>query len=127
MQTSNKNLNTEICLSSILYHVFLAEISSNMKWLYRSYGRLVISSASQLLPVCLPCTVEMLWGFHNGSAGQEPTCNAGDAGSIPESGISPGRRQWHPTPVLLPGKSHGWRSLVGYSPRGPKSQAQLSG
>ena len=22
-------------------------------------------------------------------------------------------RQWHPTPVLFPGKSHGWRSLVG--------------
>ena len=30
------------------------------------------------------------------------------------------RRQWHPTPVLLPGKSHGWRSLVGYSPWGRK-------
>ena len=28
------------------------------------------------------------------------------------------RRRWHPTPVLLPGKSHGWRSLVGCSPRG---------
>ena len=28
------------------------------------------------------------------------------------------RRQWHPTPVLLPGKSHGQRSLVGYSPWG---------
>ena len=26
--------------------------------------------------------------------------------------------QWHPTPVLLPGKSHGWRSLVGCSPWG---------
>ena len=26
------------------------------------------------------------------------------------------RRQWHPTPVLLPGKFHGWRSLLGYSP-----------
>ena len=26
------------------------------------------------------------------------------------------RRQWHPTPVLLPGKFHGRRSLVGYSP-----------
>ena len=25
------------------------------------------------------------------------------------------RRQWHPTPVLLPGKSHGWRSLEGCS------------
>ena len=28
------------------------------------------------------------------------------------------RRQWHPTPVLLPGKSHGRRSLVGNSPQG---------
>ena len=28
------------------------------------------------------------------------------------------RRQWHPTPLLLPGKSHGWRSLVGCSPWG---------
>ena len=28
------------------------------------------------------------------------------------------RRQWHPTPVLLPGKPHGRRSLVGCSPRG---------
>ena len=30
------------------------------------------------------------------------------------------RRQWQPTPVLLPGKSHGWRSLVGCSPWGRK-------
>ena len=30
------------------------------------------------------------------------------------------RRQWHPTPVLLPGKFHGPRSLVGYSPWGPE-------
>ena len=28
------------------------------------------------------------------------------------------KRRWHPTPVLVPGKSHGWRSLVGCSPRG---------
>ena len=28
------------------------------------------------------------------------------------------KRQWHPTPALLPGKSHGWRSLVGCSPWG---------
>ena len=36
----------------------------------------------------------------------------------------PWRRQWHPTPVLLPGKSHGWRSLVGCSP--VKSRIRLS-
>ena len=29
-------------------------------------------------------------------------------------------RKWQPTPVLLPRKFHGWRSLVGYSPRGHK-------
>ena len=32
--------------------------------------------------------------------------------------ISTSDMQWHPTPVLLPGKSHGWRSLVGCSPWG---------
>ena len=32
---------------------------------------------------------------------------------------------WHPTPVLLPGKFHGWRSLVGCSPWGPKSRTRL--
>ena len=36
------------------------------------------------------------------------------------------RRQWHPTPVLLPKKSHGQRSLVGCSPWGRESQTQLS-
>ena len=30
------------------------------------------------------------------------------------------RRKWQPTPVLLPGKSHGRRSMVGYSPWGRK-------
>ena len=34
------------------------------------------------------------------------------------SSLTSQRRQWHPTPVLLPGKSHGWRSLVGCSPWG---------
>jgi len=32
----------------------------------------------------------------------------------------PWRRKWQSTPVLFPGKSHGHRSLVGYSPWGRK-------
>ena len=32
----------------------------------------------------------------------------------------PWRRKWQPSLVLLPGKSHGWRNLVGYSPWGCK-------
>ena len=45
-------------------------------------------------------------GFHGGSEGKESTCNA----------KIPWRRAWQPTPVSLPGESHGQRSLVGYSP-----------
>ena len=32
----------------------------------------------------------------------------------------PWRRNWQPTPVFLPGESHGWKSLEGYNPRGHK-------
>ena len=38
----------------------------------------------------------------------------------PWVGKIPWRRKWQSTPGLLPGKSHGQRSLVGYSPRGRK-------
>ena len=38
--------------------------------------------------------------------------------SYKQHNLTPRRRQWHPTPVLLPGKSQGQRSLVGYSPWG---------
>ena len=38
----------------------------------------------------------------------------------PWVGKIPWRRKWQPTPVFLPGKSHGQRSLAGYSPRGGK-------
>ena len=46
------------------------------------------------------------------------TVGEGESGMNGESSIDTWRRQWHPTPVLLPGKSHGWRSLVGCSPWG---------
>ena len=36
----------------------------------------------------------------------------------------PWRRKWQPTPVFLPGESHGQRSLAGYSPWGHKSLTQ---
>ena len=54
------------------------------------------------------------------SVGKESACNAGDPASIPGLGRSPWRRKWPHTPVFLPGESHGWRSLVGYSPWGCK-------
>ena len=41
-----------------------------------------------------------------------------DVGSILGLGRFPWRRAWQPTLVFLPGKSHGQRSLAGYSPQG---------
>ena len=65
-------------------------------------------------------------GFPGGSDGKASVCNAGDLGSIPGSGRFPWRRKWQPTPVHLPGKFHGLRSLVGYSPWVAKSRTRLS-
>ena len=51
--------------------------------------------------------------------------NAGDVGFIPGVRKIPWRRKWQHTPVFLPEKSHGQRSLAGYSPWGHKESAQL--
>ena len=54
---------------------------------------------------------------------KNPPANAGDIrdlGSIPRSGRSPGGGNGTPTPLFLPGESHGQRSLEGCSPRGHK-------
>ena len=45
---------------------------------------------------------------------------AGAFGFAPWVGKIPLRRKWQPTPVFLPGKSHGQKSLVGYGPWGHK-------
>ena len=52
---------------------------------------------------------------------KNPPANSGNAGSIPGSGRSPCRRKWQLTPVFLPGKSHGQRSLVGLRYMGSQS------
>ena len=61
--------------------------------------------------------------FPGGSDGKESTCSAGDVGTMPGSGRSPGEGNGYSslnTPVFLPGESHGRRSLVSYSPWGHK-------
>ena len=52
----------------------------------------------------------------SGSDGKVSAYNAGDPDSIPGLGKISWRRKWQPIPVFLAGKSHGQRSLVGYSP-----------
>ena len=56
--------------------------------------------------------------FPGGSDSKASACNADRPGFDPWVGKIPWRRKWQPTPVFLPGKSHGRRSLAGYSPWG---------
>ena len=57
---------------------------------------------------------------------KEFACSCRRCGFDPWLGKIPWKRKWQPTPVFLPGKSHGHRSLVGYSPWGCKSWTWLS-
>ena len=61
-------------------------------------------------------TLAQLVGFPGGSMVKNLPGNAGNARKDPWVRKIPWRRKWHPTPVFLPGKSHGQRSLVGYNP-----------
>ena len=53
-----------------------------------------------------------------GSDSKASACNAGDPALIPGSGRSPGEGNGDPLRYSCLEKSHGWRSLVGYSPWG---------
>ena len=62
-------------------------------------------------------------GFPGGASGKESTCQCRRHkryGFDPQVGKTPWSSKWYPTPVFLPGKFHGQRSLVGYSPWGCK-------
>ena len=68
------------------------------------------------------CT-ESLLGFPDGTSSKEPACQCRRHKRRefnPWMGKIPWRRAWQPTPVFLPGESHGQRKLAGYSPWGHK-------
>ena len=109
-------------------------ISTNLLW---HCSKTTFSNPGYLLSfLFVPApSVTMLWGLSQYTATNNPrlsylwmlnecwclsdkesTCNAEDLGSIPGSRIFPWRREWLPTPISLPGKSHGQKSLVGCSP-----------
>ena len=61
-------------------------------------------------------------GFPGASVVKNPPANAGDTRDmgLMLSQEVPWRRKWQHTPVFLPGKFHGQKSVAGYSPRGCK-------
>ena len=71
----------------------------------------------------LPDFVSRVLGLPRWLSGKESACQCRRPKRCrfdPWVGKMPWRRAWPPTPVFLPGKSHGQRSLVGYSPWGQR-------
>ena len=76
-----------------------------------------------ILPAGLPSFISVYWdvrhvmGFPWWLSGREPTCQYRRHkrwGCDPWVGRIPWSRKWWPTPVFLPGKPQGWRSLAGF-------------
>ena len=68
---------------------------------------------------CIMC----YWGFPSGASGKELTCQCRRCERHrfnPQVGKIPWKKAWQPTPLFLPGESHGQRNLVGYCPWGHK-------
>ena len=69
-----------------------------------------------------------LQGFSGGARGKEPICQCRRCkthGLDPRVRKIPWRRAQQPTPVFLPGESHGQRSLVSFSPQGCKELVMI--
>ena len=79
---------------------------------------LSLDKAPQGPGLCSLCT--LLSGPPSWLRGQEPTRQLGGCGFDPWVGKTSWRRKWQSAPVFLPGKFQGQRSLMGYSPWGPK-------
>ena len=85
----------------------------------RSSLQLCIDVCSSHLSGCVGCVPS--WGCIGGTSGKEPACwfrRLKRHGLNPWVGKISWRRAWQPTPVFLPGESHGPRSLADYSPWG---------
>ena len=62
----------------------------------------------------------LVWPHNRWLSGRESACQCRRCRFNPWVGKIPWRRKWQPTPIFLSRKSHGQRSLVGYSPWGYK-------
>ena len=98
--------------SSSVHGILQARI---LEWVAISSSRGIFN----LLVLSIIAVALVLWGFHNSSVGKESTCNAGDPGSIPRSGRSPGEGIGYPL-------QDSWASLVAYLVKNPPAMRGTS-
>ena len=101
------------------------ESSSKRKIRRKKRGNLFVSLVSSVLEkltiVIKILLITAIFIEHLPRCGKESSCQSRKykrLGFHPWVGKIPWRRKWQPTPVFLPGESHGQRSLAGYTPWG---------
>ena len=94
-----------------------------LEWVAISFSRVSSQPRDRTWVSCTAGILFTVWATRKalpvGASGKESTCQCRShkrQWSDPWVGKIPWRRAWQPTPVLLPGESHGQRSLAGYSP-----------
>ena len=84
------------------------------------------STISQSLLRFMSYVYTIFGGCPGGSEGTVSACNAGDLGSIPGWGRSPGEGKWQPTPEFWPGEFHGLYSPWSHKESGTNEGLSLS-
>ena len=113
-----------------MYHIFIYS-SVDGQYLGCFYVLTIVNSAAMNIgvhvsilefcsAVCLGVGLLDHMGFPGGSDGKYSACNAGGLRFEPRVRKIPWRREWLPTPLLLPGEFQGQRSLAVYKPWGHK-------
>ena len=89
---------------------------SDFEHFYMCFSAIFFFSLVKCLFVSFAYILILLVGYPGGSDGKESACSAGDLGSIPGLGRSPGGGHGNPLQYSCLENPHGQRSLTGYSP-----------
>ena len=95
-------------------------LTSTLWWTQPASLHLDHGSLSSTFSLCFTGEQTKALELPRWDSGKESTCQCRRLRIDPRVGKIPWSRKWQPTPVFLPGKFHGQRSLVGYSPWGCK-------
>ena len=98
----------------------MVQLSIHTWLLEKTIALTICTFVSKVMSLLFNMQSKLVIDFPGGLDRKASAYNVGHPDLIPRLGRSTGEGKWQPTPVLLPGKSHGWRSLVGYRAQGCK-------
>ena len=118
------NTHTQLNITKLSDSCDLILLLKSLPYIRESYMNIcifrILKAAAQIKNYEASDRVGERYGLPWWLSSKESASQSRRHGLDPWVGNIPWRMKWQPTPVFLSGKSHGHRSLVGYSARGPK-------